>query len=36
VLKFKELNLTMKIVTVNIPEPYINAIDKLTGYEGGD
>jgi antitoxin ParD1/3/4 len=24
----------MKIVTVNIPEPYINAIDKLTGHEG--
>jgi len=24
----------MKIVTVNIPEPYINAIDKLTGNEG--
>ena len=24
----------MKIVTVNIPEPYINAIEKLTGNEG--
>ena len=24
----------MKIVTVNIPEPYIRAIDKLTGYDG--
>lgn len=24
----------IKIVTVNIPEPYINAIDKLTGHDG--
>ena len=24
----------MKIVTVNIPIPYINAIDKLTGHDG--
>lgn len=24
----------MKIVTVNIPEPYIQAIDKLTGHDG--
>lgn len=24
----------MKIVTVNVPEPYINAIDKLTGHDG--
>lgn len=24
----------MKIVTVNVPEPYINAIDKLTGNDG--
>jgi len=26
--------LKIKIVTVNIPEPYINAIDKLTGHDG--
>jgi len=24
----------MKIVTVNVPEPYINAIDKLIGHDG--
>jgi len=24
----------IKIVTVNIPEPYLNAIDKLTGHDG--
>ena len=24
----------MKIVTVNIPEPFIKAIDKLTGHNG--
>ena len=24
----------IKIVTVNIPEPYIQAIDKLTGHDG--
>lgn len=26
----------MKIIIVNIPELYINAIDKLIGHEGGE